>query len=355
MDIKQNNENKKKSTRGASLLRRFYKETGTKTTWEENPVELIEWIKSLQSDEQISTSTFKNYKRWLAFFCEENGDLITGQKIREIGKKHRPSRSQKKEGVVDLFGNELQIKKKLKQSDQGIYASDITEQKFIKFGKILIGKNVVTSKQTYSSGPIALGALRCSMMIGLRPIEWKNVMLKDTVFCRYDAQYYNHVIEVKNAKLKSHQREKSLEENTRRLIISNFSDADYHFVRAFISSIPKKDKEFSVWYEKIRKAIFRAGKNMLKYDPQPNQPQLTLYSGRHIFASEARRQGTDKFHLAALLGHSNTYNQSYYGDISGELSPRFDFTIPKSWPGECDKIRKAEIKPYGVNQPLKTK
>lgn len=331
-----------KAKRGASLARRFYKETGTENSWEESPGELIEWLVSIKTDESISNSTFKNYRRWLAFFCEENGHRLTGQRIRQVGKKHRANKGKDKDIFVDLEGNEITKKKKTNQSESALYAAKISEAQVKEMGQVLVSKNIVTGREKYSSGKTALGALRCSMMLGLRPIEWKSVKLKDTVICDYDGRPYNYVVEIQNAKLKEHQKKTDPENNIRRLIISNFSDADYHFVRAFIGSVPKADKEFKAWYDQIRKAILRAQNHLIKYSPQYSDARLSLYSGRHIFASEARRQGSDKFNLAALLGHTNTQNQSYYGDTSGTLERKFDLTTPKPWPGESRKVREAE-------------
>lgn len=337
------NKNIETAKRGASLARRFYKETEYDGTWEESPDELVNWFTLLQDDETISPTTFKNYRRWLAFYVEQSGHQIVGEKIRRIGKKHRAAATKKVNEFVDLDGNEISKTRKTHQSDTAIYAGKISEPQVKKFGRILVGKNVITGRERYSSGVTALSALRCSMMLGLRPVEWRNVRLKDTVNCEHDGRPYNYVIEIENAKLKKHQQEKlSEDEKMRRLVIANFSDADYHFVRAFIKSVPESDQEFEGWYEQIRKTISRAQKSYDKYNPETNDGQITLYSGRHIFASEARREGSDKFQVAALLGHTNTQNQSYYGDISGKLERKFDFTIPKPWPGEAIKIKQSE-------------
>ena len=55
--------NIKTAKRGASLARRFYKETEYDGTWEESPDEIVNWLTLLQDDETISPTTFKNYRR----------------------------------------------------------------------------------------------------------------------------------------------------------------------------------------------------------------------------------------------------------------------------------------------------
>lgn len=324
--------------RATNIIAKFYRETSSTSDWMANPEQFISWLINRKEDGIISENTFQNYRRWMAVYADNLGNENVSFKLRQIGRKHRVKSNEKSEIKVDIHGNEINPDNQSKQSEKALYSALLDEPKIKNFGRALIQKKPLTENLRYDFGRQSLAAFRASMMLGLRPIEWKSATIKDSVICDHDGKQYNYVLETETAKIKRSQKSRTSTPFIRRLIISDFSEKEFQFIYSFIRGIPSSDIEYNKWRDQIRKTICRASINLKKENPAENYGELTWYSGRHIFASEVRRSGDTNANLAAMLGHQDTFNQSYYGDISGSRERKFGFSIAKSWPGESSKI-----------------
>lgn len=322
--------------RAKSLISRFYGDTGLNGQWFEQGHHLTDWLKGLHDTGAVSHSTFISYRKWLAAFADEQGHSLLAEDIRRVGKKYRSPEGEKglaKEGVKGSH-----------RSDVALYASGIDEKQIKSIARQLIETKPVVNVPRYQYGLPAMFALRCTMLTGLRPIEWFGAKLYDSLLCEYDGRVYDGVLVINTAKQKHRpggEGQMGFFQNQRHLILDTFREDEYHSVRQLVHLAPKDLNDFNLWYEQLRKTITRVAGRIRTDTPELLSGPLTWYTGRHIFASEVRRDGGDKYDLAAMLGHADTQNQRYYGDLKGDIKRLFTHSIPRAWPGESAMVKRS--------------
>ncbi|AJD54396.1 hypothetical protein SAMN02744133_108122 [Thalassospira xiamenensis M-5 = DSM 17429] len=144
--------------------------------------------------------------------------------------------------------------------------------------------------------------LRAGMLVGLRPLEWRDVSHV------HGSDGKPEHLRIKNAK-HTHGRAPG---RYRECDISGFSDDEIELLVQFISICRQNNKSPGEWhrfYNSCRRALWEANKTLW---PR-RKARITLYSARHAFSSRAKKSLSTR-ETAAVMGHkSEETAQIHYG------------------------------------------
>lgn len=359
--------------RAIKLVERFYRETHCEVYWFDASDTFIEWLSGLLDG--VSSGTFGRYRKWLSSYADNLGCDLLADRIdslnrsrRRSGGSRRSSALERKEALSDHHKSILSARghshesRNKSRSLRSQYADHIDSSFIRSLGGALMSSKVTSSGDRYSEGFDAFGFLRAGILTGLRPIEWSTVEFHNQMTNSFTGEIYRNVLEVKNAKRKSAELDKErlsaysekktidkrdqqeMFEDRRMLILDTFTEEEIDFLCRFIAVARTRREEYGKWYESCRQTMRRA-LDRLKDDKDVPGPVFSLYSARHLFASEVRRSDDySKPELAALLGHGTTRNQQYYGDIRNHTDRLFNFSLPRAWPQAAEAVHLADLK-----------
>lgn len=154
-----------------------------------------------------------------------------------------------------------------------------------------------------SAGAWALRWLRAASLTGLRPCEWPGAQL--------DLSANPPALSVLNRKSTNGRSFGPV----RVLTLEGLSLAELHFLADWCRFCERHAQQWDHIYEVTRKALQRAVDQLR---PKPNK-RITLYTGRHQLAADAKASGRSKTEVAALLGQASLetagrhYGKKRYG------------------------------------------
>lgn len=260
--------------RATRLLERYRCASGE--TWQADPVAACEWIASQRTG--WSRSTWRAYRAALVYFMEKNGPIeavsVLGQSDTSPCKakgEHTSAKKMKSFSVKHLT-------KIVKVLGEGQGKNDL-----------LLGLWVTVNR-----------------LVGLRPIEWETAVITDKVLVVQNAKSTNG---------RSHG-------ETRHLLLSGLSQQDREALYLFVETLRKTVDEYGD-FKKVQKAcscrLWKVTRRLW-----PNRSTYpTLYSTRHQFSADLKKQGRPCEEIAALFGHatdktaSEHYGRGKYGESRG--------------------------------------
>ena len=314
--------------RARRLVSKFACDIGVQDSeWVFYGYELQQWLSELQST--VSYKTFACYRKWLANYAESLGHVEIGQLIRKQNRKRGSGKSVPSgKNLPDAA---------LSTQEASEYYSEADLKKVAG----LLSETTKTGNPRYQYGAATACYLRATLMTGLRPIEWYTAERHRDIWNSESNSKIPDVLEAvtaKTSRIEEESEKESHQRNTRKLVISDHMSDEKAFLDAWLMMVPKTFSEHRRFYENCRKTLERIGKRLW-----PDSKPLTLYTARHIFASELRRTSLyNRQEMAALLGHDSTTNQRYYGDNARKRNKgtrRFSHSLPKPWPGRAEEIK----------------
>lgn len=256
-----------------------------------------------------------------------------------------------------------------------------------------------SGSQRYIFGPQSALMFTVSMMTGLRPMEWPSARYLESHFDPQTKMTLGPVLEVHTLK-QSKRREDNPLRDKRYLVLDRWPEGQRAQLRAFVELIQSEVSDFDSFYGKVRMTIGRAWRRAQKRGSKESTTgdndgvaagtaaefaddngigagidvnamlaelsgaagtdmnlggdsrSVSVYTARHIFAEEIRREGDrTRFELAALLGHSLLTNTVYYGPRRADCDRDFDFILPRPWPGDAADIElwDHKVNPLRIN------
>ena len=328
----------KSHNRAKSLVERFKNETNASGFWYEDQDLFIAWLGSIQA--QAIASTFQSYRKWLASYVCELGFEGFGESIRSVAAKDlgRPVRKR-----VSISDSGMPVSAEDDVSNQEL-SQRVTPKDLASLAQMLLSQR--GGKPRYRNGLLAFTWLQITAMTGVRPSEWSKALLLQDVVTEH-GKVFEWVLEVVPAKKGGYHSSKKVgakeSDHRRRLVLKGWGSREIETLQLFMSQLPSGTSEFQRMQESIRQTLLLACKavNML--------PPIGLYTGRHLFASEVRRDSKyTRYQLAAMLGHSDTVNQKYYGDLKAKEGRQFEFSLPMPWPGVAEKVESVDRERYSL-------
>lgn len=356
---------------------------------------LLRWLNSRFSGNEVSQTTAKCYRRWLASYF----DALEHPESAVV-RNWIPPFSPEADLVADikdaayLAAKAFDPKVHLSPGEDTLpgnsrYLSFVDRESFsLLLGQLL--SETRDGKPRYQSGPQTALMFTVTMMTGLRPHEWPTARYLETFFDPETKLTLGPVLEVRTLKQTNRREDNPLREK-RYLVLDRWPEEQIVRLKALLAEIESVGEDFDAYYNRARMTLSRAWKreqrearkrmskglneadNALAAGQDDatetalaslsqvsgiggmvminDTRSVSFYTARHIFAEEIRRSvALTRFELAAMLGHSLLTNQVYYGPRQEKCEREYDFELPRPWPGDADEIR---LWDYKVN-PLRT-
>lgn len=148
---------------------------------------------------------------------------------------------------------------------------------------------------------LALIWMAANIIVGLRPCEWRNAALTEI-----GSKLTLTVVNAKNTNGRAHGKLRHLE-------VTDLKPNELKMVKVQLKAIRffvKDDKSWEEYYRGVRKTIHRITRRFLT----DRKKFPTLYSTRHQFSANAKKEGMSKIEVAALMGHAvDTTAGFHYG------------------------------------------
>lgn len=333
--------------RADGLIERFRKAEGDDVLWFDDIDLFCNWLERLS--ETMKRPSFLYYRKCLAYKARHEGFDDQGDQIMRVGRKGRP--------VSTDHWDQLDKAKSRPKNDvrtaKGLYAEEVGRDAVSLVMRELIAQNEL-GEFKYTHGGECAALFQASMMTGLRPIEWGTAELHPTMYCPALGHRLDWVLSVNTAKVKHPRDDDALSEEKglpptqlqRYLVLDQFTEQE----RKVIDRVITWAHDEEAWpdhYERLRKTFIYCMDKVRKdiHEKTSASGPMTVYTARHLFASEIRRtQAYSPYELAALMGHVDTSNQRYYGDLSGEGGRVFNYSLPRPWPGSAAEIERREAR-----------
>ena len=326
--------------------------------------DLVTWLDTRVTVQKLGLTTSKCYRRWLASYFES-----ISHREADVMRNWIPPGSPEL-ALVDDESDAMQLADKLSSASQPArreFMEDVGNSRYLTFldrdsvGELLAqllktSSNGGEEKAVYASGPAAALMFTVTMMTGLRPFEWPVSRYLETFYDPETKLTLGPVLEVDSLKQNGRREDNPLRDK-RYLVLSDWPDSQLAQLQALMSEVEDVSEDFKAYYNRIRMTLSRAWKRVLKDrrgltgvsadDSSTGEPEagVSLYTARHIFAEEIRRDGGyTRYELAAMLGHSLLTNQVYYGPKSQHTAREYSFVLPKAWPGDADDIMRWDHK-----------
>lgn len=327
--------------RADRLLAQYQAQADEGVAWWDDVDGLRAWLHRYQTT--CKRSTFLYYRKCLVYKARAEGYMEIAEEIARVGRLSRPAPTDFK-----ALPNHLTPKQKHDvRSKRGLYAEEVT---FAAIKVVMKELNSVrqTGEHVYKNGPAASALFKAGVLTGLRPVEWAGAILHESLYSPITGERHMFVLEVTTAKQNDvHCDEEDYLAHKRFLILDTFGQQDIDLI-AFVIELASTSKDWDVQRRRFGKTFNYAAKACRKtiWEKTQLDGKLTMYTSRHIFASEVRRGGlSDKYELAAMMGHYDTYNQRYYGDLSGEAMRQFPSPLPRPWPGSAEAVKQRDSRP----------
>lgn len=330
--------------RAERLLWQYQSQNASGLPWLQDIDGFKVWLSRYQVT--CKRSTFLYYRKCLVYKARADGHEDIASELARVGAKPRKV-------STDYSSVPNHLSPKLKhdvRSKRGLYAEEVSFAA-VKIVMTRLHSSRQTGEPIYRNGPSASALFKAGVLTGLRPIEWANAILHESLHSTTTGERYKHVLEVDTVKQNDAIHETDSGPTKRFLILDTFSPQDIGLIELVIS-MARKSTNWEVHSRRFRRTFNLAADACRQEIWERTQLDgiLRMYSSRHIFASEVRRSGEfDKYDLAAMMGHVDTYNQRYYGDLTGSSERRFNTPLAKAWPGVAADIRKREESMSGFN------
>ncbi|ENA26973.1 hypothetical protein HMPREF1487_09452 [Pseudomonas sp. HPB0071] len=340
--------------RAKGLLQRYRADTNDNDL---NIGSLVNWLDERVTVHGIGITTAKCYRRWLASYVESIGHPEAA-KIRNWV----PPGS-KEEALVTDAEDAKQFEKVMVAGvaqNNALYLSYIHANALdALLDDLMVCDEAGTPK--YSSGPSAALFFTATLMMGLRPHEWRDARYLETFYDPETKLTLGPVLEV--ITLKQYQRREDNPLRSKRyLLLDEIPEQRRMIIKALLAEVQAQAEGFEDYLGRTRKALSRAWKRVINRNPsfdvfsdkntanvkrkakgseveKKRQLSVSLYTARHIFAEEVRRSHKyTRFELAAMLGHTMLTNQIYYGPRSINVERGHSFPLPRPWPGDAEDI-----------------
>lgn len=309
---------------------------------------LLEWLANKVISNNLSMTTAKCYRRWIASYLQSEGDPAA-----DAVRSWVPPGSVEESMIVDETDARNWVAPNVLTGTKQIAQLAKANNKYLSYvGKesisLLVDQLVSQDERgfVYALGPAAALFFTSSMMTGLRPMEWESATLRDVYFDPLTMVTLGPTLDVLSLKQKA-RREDNPHRERRLLVLDEWPDDQLNGLRAFLELVSRIDTSYKTFYSAVRRTISRAWSQLVKVHPvvlsstgESTKQGVSANTARHIFAEECRRSlSFTRYELAAMLGHSLITNQVYYGPRK-EDSPRgFDFLLPRPWPGEAQAVQ----------------
>lgn len=335
--------------RAAGLINRYHDEKGEgEALWYDDPDHFLGWVLELHA--QSKPETFSYYRKCLARKADDEGYADLGERIRSVGRRTKPPARSKRRRAAN---SDI-------RSSRGLHAQHVS-MPMVKSLLRELSDQLATGKPAYPNGRSATALFVAGIMTGLRPVEWASARLHPTLYCAMDDRHYNNVLEVESAKVQSSsganfsRTDDALllaelhgsigqpdDDGTplRFLILEHFDDGNLSIVESVLR-MANTDDDWRTSSRNLGRTVSYAAKKLMSqlWEMSESLGPLTLYTSRHLFASEVRRSHEySRAELSAMLGHADTYNQRYYGDIDAAGGREFDLPLARPWPGTAATV-----------------
>nr|WP_305910468.1 hypothetical protein [Methylomarinum sp. Ch1-1]MDP4523219.1 hypothetical protein [Methylomarinum sp. Ch1-1] len=144
-------------------------------------------------------------------------------------------------------------------------------------------------KSEYDS--VVITWLSAGLLVGLRPIEWKDARLDGTRLI------------IRNAKATN---SRACGEY-RVLDLKHFDQINFSMIQEMLSIIENVNN-FDSFYKICSNHLYRINKAIWS----GKKRRITLYSPRHQFAANAKSSGLSKVEIAALMGHASDQTAGFH-------------------------------------------
>lgn len=255
---------KKEYIRRAKNLLASYKDE-TFEDWRDNPLQAVQYI--AEKRYEWSMSTWRLYKSSLIYFMQNYGPIEAVQYLTAITSQDCQKNSDRTSS------------KKTKH----IPKEDL--QTLLEY---------IESSNSKYKHLLSLW-LKSTILTGLRPIEWDSAYIN-----KNDALY---VYNAKNTNDRSF-------EDQRVLFLDNLSEGQKNIIKLFLEKLNsmKKEKSFDHIYQTCKKNLY-----LIQNKIWPKRKKkYALYSARHQFISNHKKNDINRQELAALLGHKTTKTASFH-------------------------------------------
>ncbi len=322
--------------RAKRLIQQFRDDMNTEGFWYDEQEMFIAWLTARRAS--LTTPTFTSYRKWLASYAEDLDFPDFASALRKIESKERNSPSSIS---VIRSGNTPKADGEASLSNQQI-SETITQQTLKTLASTLLSQR--GNGDRYKNGILAFTWFQITVMTGVRPSEWATATLLQGVAC--NDQVFPWVLEITTAaKGNRHTQKHDLRETDRRrrLVLSDWTAEQIETLQLFLSQLPSDPITLKRTQESVRQTLLLACKTARLANP------IGLYTGRHLFAAEVRRSDShNRYQLAAMLGHSDTVNQKYYGNLTKGVSRTFSHPLPRPWPGAAEQIQITDRERYAL-------
>ena len=366
---------------------------------------VVGWLDNHCRETGMSKTTAKCYRRWLASYFEDI-EHPRAQMVRNWV----PPMSREAALIADetdaaylagKAGGVLLAKSDIDDDDligNSRYLTCLDRSWYTKLIEQLLDCTP-SGSQRYIFGPQSALMFTVTMMTGLRPMEWPSARYLESHFDPQTKMTLGPVLEVHTLK-QSKRREDNPLRGVRYLVLDRWPEGQRAQLHAFVELVQSEASDFESFYGKVRMTIGRAWRRAQKRGSKDRKTgindgvsagtetlfaddngigagidinemlaelsgpagtdmnlggdsrSVSIYTARHIFAEEIRREGDrTRFELAALLGHSLLTNAVYYGPRRPDCDRDFDFILPRPWPGDATDIElwDHKVNPLRIN------
>lgn len=302
----------------------------TDSYWYEDPELFLGWLSSLRESADIGEGTFSCYRKWLASYAEGMGEEDLALRIRSVGIGSK--RDQVAGGNVHPHGE-----KDAEAATQRLP----TPKEVAMLGRVLLSKRGKGAR--YNSGYLAFSWTQYMLRTGIRPSEWRTARLFPSLPTPYGG-LIRQVIEVDCAKKGGFAYQEG-NVVTRRLVLSEWTHEEYAGLQQFMDMLPPDEAGFEKVQTAVRKTLERA--SVVAFGASASSITASLYAFRHLFSDEVRREGkVSRYGLAAMMGHSDTVNQKWYGEKDVSTGRLFNCSLAKPWRPDEERVEAVDKARY---------
>lgn len=311
--------------RARQLILRFQRETGM--SFRGHYVEYYQWLVSLRSG--LSNSSWRQYKA-ASIYVAEILKLRSLHKLLmsagNLGCKGEPRRLPARERLTSA--------KKRKS---------ITEREYLRI--FMSGQKACKKSYWLARG---LGMFVSIYNVGLRPCEFRHAVIDDELDDNGTLKCFLIVKNAKSTNGRSHG-------ETRSISLDHLTASEFNLLSMVLSCSenPKNANGVIVSDERYVRYASRAFSQFTKTLYKRRLSTITLYTARHQFCANLRKNGATPRECGALMGHANdvTNTRSYGKPRCGHPSAR----SPKALKSEVLRVKcKAKPNPF-LNKKCTTK
>lgn len=334
--------------RALGLLVTYRRETTGSLGDVVNVGDVICWLNRRVTEQGLSMTTAKCYRRWLAAYFEDEDHAQSSMMRNWAPPGSHEDVIEKDILDAEVLRSTLSLKS-VKTNSRYFVSLDRPVYSLLMNQLLFIESN---GKARYKNGPVTALMFTATMMTGLRPNEWPGARFLDSFTDPETMLTLGPVLEVYTMKQSNRREDNPLREK-RYLLMDQWPSDQVETVKGFVAEVMHAGDDYAGLYNRVRMTINRAwnrilrercadeGNDLLQMADDDGGHGISLYTARHVFAEEIRRSlSCTRFELAAMLGHSMLTNQVLYGPRDGHSDREFDFVLPRPWPGDAEDIQR---------------